>query len=575
MSIASILATAAQSLGAELSVDAIEDALTAPKNRDMGDVAFPCFLLAKPLRKGPPMIAAAMLEVVTPLVEADPALASVEAVGPYLNFRYDLASRTRSVLSAAVSADYGTQALGAGQRIGIDFSSPNIAKPFGVGHLRSTAIGAAIARIYEALGYEVVRINHLGDWGTQFGKLMVAFEKWGDRAVLEADPIQHLYDLYVRFHVDAKTDESLNDEGRAWFKKLEDGDAQAKAYWTEFRDLSMREFERIYARLNVKFDHYWGEAFYNEMLEDVIADVEAKGLAEVSEGALVVPMTDPEMPPCLLRKQDGATLYATRDLAAARYRMEELKLNRLLYVVGTAQTVHFRQVFEVVERMGWPFASGLEHIPFGMILGMSTRKGTLVFLEQILDEGKARVLDYLASKEDFTDEERDTIAEQIAIGAVVFSDLSRNRVVDYDFSWEAMLKGLQPGERGQTGVYLQYTNARLNSVRDKCIAQLGSVPTPSDDNYALLVEPEAQALIALLEAWPAAVQKAGEGAEPAVISRYALRLAEAFNGFYSSGTKILSEDAGETAVRMALVDATRNALSMALGLLGIATPERI
>lgn len=573
MSIASILHAAASSLGADLSLDAIEDALTTPKSRDMGDVAFPCFVLAKSLRKGPPMIAQALLAEIAGPVDADPALASVEAVGPYLNFRYDVASRSRAVLSAAASERFGEQTDGAGKRIGVDFSSPNIAKPFGIGHLRSTAIGAALCRIYESLGYDVVRINHLGDWGTQFGKLMVAFETWGDRAELEANPIQHLYDLYVKFHVEAKEDAALDDAGRAWFKRLEDGDAQAQAYWQEFRDLSMAEFARIYDRLGVSFDHFWGEAYYNDQLDGVIADIEAKGITAESEGALVVPMDDLDMPPCLLRKQDGATLYATRDLAAARYRMETLELDRLLYVVGAAQTVHFRQVFEVVRRMGWDF--DLEHIPFGMILGISTRKGTLVFLEDILDTGKEKVLEYLQTRDGFTDAERDAIAEQIAIGAVVFYDLSRNRIVDYDFSWDAMLKGLQPGERGATGVYLQYTVARLNSVHDKFAEDIGTLPDIETIDFSVLAEDEAQAIVALLESWPAQLRKAADTAEPAVVARFALRLAEAFNGFYSTGHKIVSEDAGLSHARFALAAGTRNALKSALALLGVPTPERI
>lgn len=575
MSIAKLLHSAATSLGADVDLDTIENALTAPKNREMGDVAFPCFVLAKPLRKAPPMIAGSILAMIADAVEADPALAGVEAVGPYLNFRYDSANRASTVLSTAAVEGYGRQRVGEGRTIGIDFSSPNIAKPFGIGHLRSTAIGAAIARIHDALGYEVVRINHLGDWGTQFGKLMVAYEKWGDGDKLEADPIQHLYDLYVRFHQEAKEDPSLDDAGRAWFKSLEDGDAKATAYWEEFRSLSLREFERIYDRLGVSFDHYWGEAYYNDALDQVIEDIEAKGITEVSQGALVVSMDELDMPPCLLRKQDGATLYATRDLAAARYRVEKLGLDKLLYVVGAAQTVHFRQVFEVVRRMGWTFAEDLVHVPFGMILGISTRKGTLVFLEDILDRGKAMVLEHLADKEGFTDAEREQVAEEIAIGAVVFYDLSRNRIRDYEFSWDAMLKGLKPGERGPTGVYLQYTIARLNSVRDKYVETFGAEPDPTDADFSLLGEDEAQAIIAQLENWPDVLRAAAEAYEPAVVARFALELAETFNGFYSGGNKIVSEDSELSQARMIMVTGVRNALAMALALLGVPTPERI
>ncbi|MCB9506765.1 MAG: arginine--tRNA ligase [Myxococcales bacterium] len=575
MSVANHIVSAAATLGATLTVDEVTAALTEPKNRELGDLAFPVFTLAKALRKAPPAIAAELAAAVREAVAADPAVASVEAVGPYLNFRFDAAARARAVLTAALSPDFGRQQVGAGKRIGIDFSSPNIAKPFGIGHLRSTAIGAALLRLHDALGYEVVAINHLGDWGTQFGKLMSAYERWGDRAQLDADPIQHLYDLYVRFHAEAKTDPALDDEGRAWFKRLEDGDAQATAYWEEFRALSLREFERIYDRLGVTFDHFWGEAYYNELLDAAVAEVEAAGLATISEGALVVALDDLDLPPCLLRKQDGATLYATRDLAAAKYRVETLGLDRLLYVVGAAQSVHFKQVFEVVRRLGYPWADSLVHVPFGMILGISTRKGTLVFLEQILDEGKARVRAHLEEKPELSDAERDEIAEQIAIGAVVFYDLSRNRIKDYDFSWEAMLKGLRPGERGPTGVYLQYTLARLSSVLDRYLEAGAPIPAADAIDFSKLATEAEAAIVAHLERWPAALRDAADVLEAAVVARYALELAELFNTFYSGGHKIVSEDVALTGARVALVASVRNVLDYALRILGVPRPERI
>ncbi len=573
--LAELISTAVATLGGDLAADVVVGLLAQPKNRELGDIAFPCFVLAKVLRKSPAVIASDLAEALDAPVATSATLASVAATGPYLNFRYDATKRTRAVLQTAAREGYGRQEVGAGKRIGIDFSSPNIAKPFGIGHLRSTAIGAAIGRIHEALGYAVVGINHLGDWGTQFGKLMAAFERWGDREALEAGPIHHLYDLYVRFHQEAKQAPELEQEGRDWFKRLEDGDEGAGAYWREFRDLSLREFQRIYDRLGVSFDHFWGEAYYNDMLDGLVDDLGARDLTTMSEGALVVPLDELDLPPCLIRKSDGATLYATRDLAAARYRVEELELDQLLYVVGAAQTVHFRQVFEVLRRMGYGWADDCHHVPFGLIHGISTRKGTLVFLEDILDQGKARVVEHLSTREGLDPALRDEIAEQIAIGAVVFYDLGRNRIKDYDFSWDAMLKGLRPGERGPTGVYLQYTLARLTSVVENYRETYGDPPDPGTVAHARLDGEAVQAIVAHIEQWPATLRSAAEQYEPAIVSRYVLDLAELFNSFYSGGNKIVSEDAELSAARITLAVAVRNAVSMALQLLGVPRPERI
>ena len=576
MSIAAHVVAAATELGAEISEETITGALATPKNRELGDVAFPCFVLAKQLRAAPPQIAGRLLEKLGPLIDADPTLASVVSAGPYLNFKYDAANRAKTVLSAASSAEYGKQTIGEGTRIGIDFSSPNIAKPFGIGHLRATGIGAAIGRIYAALGYTVIGVNHIGDWGTQFGKLIAAFEWWGDRAKLDADPIDHLYDLYKRFHREATEDPSLDDAGREWFRKLEGGDETATAYWTEFRELSLKEFDRIYARLGVSFDHIWGEAYYNEMLGDVVADIEKAGIAERSEGALVVPMDHIGIEnPCIILKADGATIYATRDLAAARYRVEELKLDKLVYVVGAPQMIHFKQVFEVLNQLGYEWSSDLVHVPFGKILGMSTRKGTLVFVDEMLATAREKVLEHIGDRPGFTPEELDVLAEQIGIGSLVFFDLSRNRMKDYDFSYDAMLKGIKPGERGPTGVYLQYTIARLNSLLAKYEAAFGELPDGASAPYERLSSEGAGAIVAHLERWPAELRKAAEGHEPAVVARFALDAAELFNGFYSSGNKVISDDADLSAARIMLAVGVRNAIAMGLTLLGVPMPERM
>lgn len=573
-SFAQHLAAAVGAAGAELDADAIVELLSVPPNRDLGDLAFPCFVLARQLRQAPPKIAAALVEALQPAIADDPVFSAVVATGPYVNVKLDPAGRARGVLSAAVTDTWGRGDEGAGKTMAMDFSSPNIAKPFGIGHLRSTAIGHALGNLYTQLGWRVVGYNHLGDWGTQFGKLMAAFELWGDEAKLDADPIQHLYELYVQFHKDAESDPSLIEQGRAWFKRLEEGDEAAHAYWTRFRDLSLREFQRIYDRLGVSFDYFQGEAFYNDMLDDVTAEVEGAGITTVSEGALVVPLDDLDMPPCLIRKSDGATLYATRDIAAAKVRLEQTGYDRFLYVVGVGQTVHFRQVFAVLERMGHAWADRLVHVPFGLIQGISTRKGTLVFLEDILDRGRDLAREIVDDRPHLTDEEKDRIAEQAAIGAVVFQDLSRNRIKDYEFDWDQMLRGLRPGEPGRTGPYLQYTNVRLNSVLDEYADRVGDRPDPADVDFATLEDADG-AVIAELEKYPTVIRRAVADDEPSVLTRYLLDLAAAFNAFYSGGHRILSDDAALSAARITLVAAVQNTLDRGLAILGIPRPERM
>jgi arginyl-tRNA synthetase len=516
--------------------------LAAPPKPEMGDFAFPCFTLARSLRQAPPAIAAQLARLVAE--EAGPDAARVEAAGPYVNIKLDPAARAARVVSAALHPRWGEWGDGQGRTVSIDFSSPNIAKPFGIGHLRSTAIGHALANIHRALGYRVVRINHLGDWGTQFGKLMAAFEAWGDEAALDADPIQHLYDLYVKFHQEAQVDAALDDLGRAWFRRLEQGDATAHGYWQRFRALSLR--------------------------------VKAAGITEVSEGALVVKLDELNLPPCLLLKADGATLYATRDLAAARYRYEQFGFEKSLYVVGAPQSVHFKQVFAVLGRMNYPWASRCVHVPFGMILGISTRKGTLVFLEEILDKGRDLVHQIMADREGFTDDERAVVAEQVAIGAIIFYDLSRGRIKDYPFEWDSILRGLRPGEHGPTGPYLQYTHVRLRSLEERYVERFGALPDPGDEvAWSALAHADCEALIAGVERFAAVVRNAAEEYEPAVISRYLLELAEAFNSFYSSGQRVISDDRPLSAARIALVSAVRQTLAAGLGMLGVPLPARM
>lgn len=572
--LASLLIQPLTSLGVEATASDVASLLTEPRDRSLGDLALPTFKLAAQVKTAPPVFCAKLAELLQPVIASDAFLSGVVATGPFLNFRQDSGARAMVLLRALASGTWGTSTEGAGKTVGLDYSSPNIAKPFGIGHLRSTAIGRALANIYSARGYRCVGVNHLGDWGTQFGKLMAAFEAWGDEAKLEATPILHLYELYVEFHKRSADDSSWEDLGRDWFRRLELGDEKATAYWTRFRDLSLREFQRIYDRLGVSFDHFWGEAYYNNMLDDVIRDVEKSGLAVESEGALVVPLDDLDMPPCLIRKSDGATLYATRDLAAARYRYEQLQFDRFLYVVGTAQAVHFRQVFTVLERMGYEWASRCIHVPFGLIQGISTRKGTLVFLDDILDKGRDLARAILAEREGLTEHEKDVIAEQVAIGAIVFQDLSRDRIKDYDFDWDQMLRGLRPGEPGRTGPYLQYTHVRLGSLLDNYREKVGALPEPDEINPALLQESETVALMAMLEKFPAAVEQAARDYEPAVISRYILDLAESFNAFYTQH-KVITDDLALSQARILLVSGTRAVMGKGMTLLGIPQPSRM
>lgn len=572
--LAELLRNALKDQGLDTTASEVESLFGTPPKPEMGDISIPTFAWAKGLRNAPPRIAASLLEAIQPAIDEIDEIASIEALGPYINIRLDVAARARRVLGAAQDRAWGQQAIGDGQRVGVDYSSPNIAKPFGIGHLRSTAIGNSLVRIYQKLGYEVIRFNHLGDWGTQFGKLMCAFERWGDEATLEKDPIMHLYDLYVRFHKLAEEEPALEDEGRAWFKRLEDGDEKAQAYWERFRELSLREFERIYTRLDVEFDHYWGEAFYNDMLDALVEDLREKKLLVESDGAQVVSMDELELPPCLIVKNDGATLYATRDLAAARYRQEKYNFAKFIYVVGAEQTVHFRQVFEVLRRMDYDWADRLEHVPFGRIHGISTRKGTLVFLEDILERGQARVQEILADR-DLPEDERKTIVEQIAVGALIFYDLSRARIRNYDFDWDLMLRGLGPNERGQTGPYLQYTHTRLASLVATFNARYGDLPAIEDIDMKPLDGLSEGQIIAHIERFPEVIRQAADNNEPSTISHYAIELAELFNGYYSGGNRFVSDDKALSTARVALARSAEVTLAESLHLLGVPLPEKM
>ena len=543
----------------------LERAIEVPPSVELGDYAFPCFPLAKSLRKAPPAIATELAAAFQPTA----LIKEARAVGPYVNFFVDRVVYMRTGLGAIVAqgSSYGQSTEGTGQTVVIDYSSPNIAKPFGVGHLRSTVIGNALYRIHNHLGYRVVRINHLGDWGTQFGKLIVAFKRWGNETDLTTHAIQTLYDLYVRFHSEVETHPELDDEARGWFKRLEDGDPEARAIWQRFRDLSLQEFARIYARLGISFDSQAGESFYEPYLDQTIERIRQAGLVSVSDEALIVDLRPYDMPPCLLRKKDEATLYATRDLAAAMYRYETYGFGKMLYVVGADQRLHFQQVFKVLELMGFPWAHDCVHVDFGLIRfndeKMGTRRGNIIFLEDVLDRAVELAEQIVHEKNPELPNKRQ-VAEAVGIGAVIFTDLSTRRVKDVNFEWEKVLTF-----EGETGPYVQYTYARACSVLRKA-----DQPLRPDVDYTLLTQDEAFELVRLLTDYPAVLRRAAENYEPFFVTDYLLRLSEHFNKYYHN-YRILTDDAAVREARLWLVKSVQIVIESGLTMLGIKAPEEM
>ena len=548
-----------------LAAQQIEALLATPPSPEMGDVAFPCFPLAKTLRKAPNAIA----QELAAAVPATGVVAEVRPAGPYLNFFIDRAALIEATLRAVEEQgkDFGRSVLGDGQTVVIDFSSPNIAKHLSVGHLRSTVIGNSIYKVYAFLGYSVVGVNHLGDWGTQFGQLFVAFKRWGSEERLEAEPIKELNDIYVRFHSEAERDPSLMDEARAWFKKLEDGDPEAQALWEHFKTVSLVEFHKAYDRLGVHFDSYSGEAFFNDKMQATIERIEAKDIARLSDGALVVDVGK-SIPPCLIRKQDGSTLYATRDICAAEYRREAYHCDHIFYVVGSPQKLHFQQVFEVLKRMGYEWSARCVHVDFGQILfgegkKMSSRKGNVILLKDVLDEAVERAAKTIEDKNPGL-ENKQEVAEAVGIGAVIFADLSSRRIKDVSFSWDEILNF-----EGETGPYVQYTHVRACSVIEKY-----GKPVRSDADLAPLTEPEEFELAKLIGTFADAVVRAGRDHEPSVVARYLLDLCGLFNSYYHKH-QVLGNSDELTDARVVLVDAVRQVLANGMELLGLRAPRKM
>lgn len=534
--------------------------LEIPPDSSLGDYAFPCFSLAKEMRKAPPIIAKEISESIGKIS----GVSQIKAAGPYVNFFVDKKSLIKTSLSEVFTKKekYGYSSEGKGKTIVIDFSSPNIAKPFGIAHIRSTVIGNSLSKVLKSRGFKIVKVNHLGDWGTQFGKLIVAYKKWGDKKKLLKEGIGHLVNIYVKFGEEAEKNEELNDEARAWFKKLEDGNKEALELWEFFKKMSIQEFKKYYAKLNIEFDSWNGEAFYNDKIDAAIKAVEKKVATEIDEGALIVRLKE-DVPPVLLRKSDEASTYHARDIAAALYRLEEYKADKLVYVVGSPQILHFKQLFEVLSMMG--IKKELLHVPFGNMTYegsmMSTRAGNFVLLEEVLDKAVELALKTINSKNPKLKNKIET-AEKVGIGAIIFADLVNDRVRDVDFSWDRALDF-----EGETGPYLQYTHARICSLLEKSKCKL--TKDVEVDNLDAEFE-----IVKKLEKFDEAISQAAQNYKPHIIARYLLDLAQLFNSYYQNNP-ILNQEPKLKHARLLVCDCVRQVLANGLDLLGLKSVEEM
>lgn len=552
------------STAANLDKAMVSDILEIPPKADMGDFAFPCFQLAKTLRKAPPMIAADIAEKIGDVDILD----KLEVKGAYLNFFIKKELFVKTMIKNADVENFGSSDMGKGKTICIDYSSPNVAKNFHVGHLRTTIIGNSLYKIYSKLGYQVERINHLGDWGTQFGKLIVAYKAWGSKEAVEKDGVAELMRLYVKFHEEADKDDSLNDQARAWFTKMEHGDEEALDIWKWFVDISLKEYKGTYALLGMEFDHYLGESFYRDKTADVVKRLQDANLLEESQGAQIVNLDAYDMPPCLIMKKDGSSIYATRDLAAIFYRKDRWNFDKCLYVTGQEQKLHFAQVFKVVELLGNDWAKdSLVHIPYGLVslegAKLSTRSGNIIYAEDILLEAIDKVKGVIAEKNPDL-ENKDEVAKIVGVGAILFHDLYNQRIKDVSFKWDKVLNF-----DGETGPYVQYTYCRCASI-------LRSIDHDANAtiDYSLLLDEEAIALLKEINRFPQVVKDAAEKYEPSVVARFAMDVAQSFSRFYNAD-RVNVEDATLRNARAKLVDMTKHTLKDALDLLGIQCPEQM
>lgn len=549
-----------------LTAEEILPLLETPPKPELGDFAFPCFRLAKTMHKAPNLIAEDLKNAIGDSLNF---IDEIKVQGAYCNFYVKKDFYVKTMLDAACSENFGGSTIGEGKDICIDYSSPNVAKNFHVGHLRTTIIGNSLYKIFSKLGYTVHRINHLGDWGTQFGKLIVAYKTWGSKEAVEERGIAELMDLYVRFHAEAEKDETLIEQARSWFVKMEQGDEEALSIWQWFKDISMIEYRRAYNLLGVEFDSYNGESFYRDKTQDVVDRLEKANLLTQSEGAYIVDLSEYDMAPCIIKKADGGSIYATRDLAAIFYRKETYHFVKCLYVTGQEQKLHFAQVFKVVELLGNDWARDqLVHIPYGLVslegAKLSTRSGNIIYAEDILLEAISKVKEVIAEKNPGL-ENKDEVARMVGVGAIMFHDLYNQRIKDVSFKWENVLNF-----EGETGPYVQYTHAR-------CCSLLRAVPDFNEDDaidYSVLTDQDSMDLLKAISKFPKAVSDAADKYEPFMISRFAIDVAQAFNRFYNSNRINVPETEVRNA-RLKLVAVTKKTLREALALLGIDSPEQM
>lgn len=551
------------------NIDTIEEYIEVPTNKEMGDYSLPCFKLAKEMKKAPQMIAN---EIKENLEINEELISKVDVVNGYLNFYVNPLSVINTVFEEIDNKkeDYGSSNIGEGKNVVIDYSSPNIAKPFHIGHLRSTVIGNALYKIYKFLGYNTTGINHLGDYGTQFGKLIEGYKRWGEEYNIEENPIDELTKIYIRINNLCKEDESVLEECRNNFKKLEDGDEYCTEIWQKFRDLSLEEFQKVYDLLDVHFDSLNGEAFYSDKMGEVIDILEKSGKLVESEGARVINLDDKDMPPCIIEKTNGSTTYATRDLAAILYRARTYDFDKAIYVTSYEQILHFKQVFEVAKLLGIDkkYTDNLTHVPFGMVLlktgKMSTREGTIIKLEDLLNEAIERVSKIIEEKNPNLEEKED-VAKKVGIGAVIFNDLYNSRIKDEIFDWDTMLNF-----NGETGPYLQYTYVRTNSI----LSKVGDIPQLSDIDINILNDDASINLTKTLYSFGDAIKQAADKNEPYIIARYLINLAQLFSSFYNEN-KIINEETSVQAARVYLTYCVNLVLKRGASLLGIQMPERM
>ena len=555
----------------ELDKIQIEEILEQPPKPELGDYAFPCFRLAKVMRKAPNMIAADIYEKVCQDERVADTFDKVETNGAYVNFFTNKSIFAKSVIEKSKSDSYGSSDLGKGKTICIDYSSPNVAKNFHVGHLRTTVIGNSLYKIYSKLGYNVERINHLGDWGTQFGKLIVAYKNWGSEEEVKAKGIEELMRLYVLFHEEADKNPELEDDARAWFHKMELEDEEALSIWKWFFDISLEEFKRTYKLMGMEFDHYTGESFYRDKTDDVVKELTEKGLLTESEGAKIVDLSEYDMAPCLILKKDGSSIYATRDIAAVEYRKKTYNFEKCLYVTGQEQKLHFAQVFKVMELLGYDWAKdGLVHIPYGLVSlageKLSTRGGNVIYAEDILKEAISKIKEIIEEKNpDLSAEQKEEAARIVGVGAVIFNDLYNQRIKDVSFKWEHITNF-----EGETGPYVQYTYARCSSI----LRNVNNFDINGEIDYSLLSDGSSSELLKEINRFEDVIKEAADRYEPSVVARYAVDLAQAFNRFYTEN-RIAVDEKDVRDARCTLTYITRRILRDSLDLLGIGCVEQM